>query len=56
MTQEERAAIEKAQGRANIAKERLMEIVGELESIGAFRKARSLETIIIRLETWQNTK
>lgn len=56
MTQEAREAIEKAQGKANTAKERLMEIVSELEDCGAFRKAKSLETIIIRLETWQNTK
>lgn len=36
------------------AKSRLIEVHGELLSIGAIKDAEQLERIIIRLETWQN--
>ena len=38
----------------NVAKERLMRIADELREIGANREAGSLETIIEKLEIWQN--
>lgn len=39
---------------ANVAKERLMEIADELREAGGIREANSLETIIWKLEVWQN--
>lgn len=58
MTEQERVkrdlAIEQGQRDANTPKERLMEIANKLEEEGAIRQARSLETIIARLEEWQN--
>lgn len=39
---------------ANTAKERLMDIVNRLEEAGAAREAKSLGTIIGKLEAWQN--
>lgn len=52
MTKQE--AIEQATYEANKAKEKLMHIMDELEDIGAMRKAKSLGTIIEKLEDWQN--
>lgn len=48
-------AIEQAQDKANSPKEKLMQVADELYEIGAIRKAKSLETIIEKLEKWQNT-
>lgn len=47
--------IAELQTEANSPKERLMRIADELREIGAIRKANSLETIIEKLEIWQNT-
>lgn len=49
-------AMEKAQYDVNVAKERLLRICYQLEEAGAIRKAKSLYTIVGRLEQWQNTK
>jgi hypothetical protein len=40
----------------NGAKMRLARIRDELEEYGLTRKAKSLDTIISRLESWQNKK
>ena len=48
--------IESLKNDANEAKERLGRIAEELYRCRAIRKAKSLETIIFKLETWQNTK
>ena len=48
------AEIERLKASANTAKSRLMEIAWKLEEEGARREARSLETIIEKLEIWQN--
>ena len=39
---------------ANQAKDRLYNIVCKLEEIGKARKAKSLMTIIYKIEEWQN--
>lgn len=39
---------------ANPAKERLVDIVSRIEESGAIGEAKSLKTIIWRLEVWQN--
>ena len=39
---------------ANKAKSHLMNIVDQLMEAGAIREAKSLETIIKKLETWQH--
>lgn len=49
-----REQIEELKEEANVAKDRLIRIMYELEDIGAIREARSLETIIEKLEIWQN--
>ena len=49
-----RDQIEELKEEANVAKDRLIKIMYELEDIGAIREARSLETIIEKLEIWQN--
>ena len=49
-----RFEIAELKGEANIAKDRLIQIMNELEAKGAIREAHSLETIIIKLEGWQN--
>lgn len=51
-----REAIEQAQHDVNCAKERLMKVMDELEDAGAIRKAKSLGTIIEKLEIWQHTR
>ena len=48
--------IEQAQYDVNSPKEKLMRVVDDLYGAGAIRKAKSLETIISKLEYWQNTK
>ena len=47
-------AIREAQDEANVAKERLMRIADSLYEAGAIRQAKSLETIIEKLEIWQH--
>lgn len=47
---------ERLTDRATVAKDRLIEIMDELEGEGFHRKAQSLGTIIEKLERWQNTK
>ena len=42
------------QSEASVAKERLIQIMYALEEEGFIRQAKSLETIIWKLETWQN--
>ena len=57
MNREEiREAIDQAQYEVQSPKDTLMRIADDLYEVGAIRKAKSLETIIMRLETWQNTK
>jgi hypothetical protein len=46
--------IEKLKSEAETAKFKLIQILHDLESIGAVKEAKSLETIIIKLEVWQN--
>ena len=46
--------IRKAQSEAESAKSRLINIMYELEEAGAIRQAKSLGTIIAKLETWQS--
>ena len=46
--------IRRANDDANSAKERLMEIEARLWEAGAVRKAKSLGTIIAKLEEWQH--
>lgn len=53
---EKREAMEQAQYDVNCAKERLMNVMYELEDAGAIRKANSLRTIIEKLERWQHTR
>lgn len=52
--QDKEQLIRECQDEANTAKERLMNIVYKLEEGGAIRQAKSLETIIEKLETWQH--
>lgn len=52
MTKQE--TIRKAHSEAESAKSRLISIMYELEEVGAIRQAKSLGTIIEKLETWQN--
>ena len=52
--QDKEQLIRECQGEANTAKGRLISIVRKLEEGGAIRQAKSLETIIGKLETWQN--
>lgn len=40
---------------ANEAKDRLYRIANQLEELGYNRKAKSLMTLIYKIETWQNT-
>lgn len=42
------------QSEANSPKEQLMKIMDELEEAGFIREAKSLGTIIFKLEIWQN--
>lgn len=51
---EKRKEIELLKSSANEAKDRLVRIMYELRSIGSNREANSLETIICKLESWQN--
>ena len=46
--------IENCKYEANSAKNRLIHIMSELIEAKAFREAKSLGTIIGKLETWQN--
>lgn len=46
--------IERIKSDVNPAKDRLTRIMYELEDLGAIREAHSLETIIEKLEIWQN--
>ena len=45
-----------AQTEASQPKRRLMQIANALYEMGYHQKARSLETIIGRLEAWQNSR
>ena len=57
MTREEiRATIDHYQLEANSPKDDLMKIAARLYEAGAIRKAKSLETIIEKLEVWQHTR
>jgi len=46
--------LRRKQEEASTAKYRLMNIMHELEEAGFIRQAKSLETIIIKLEMWQS--
>ena len=39
---------------AGVAKSRLMDVMYQLEELGAVREAKSLGTIIGKLESWQH--
>lgn len=41
---------------ANVAKERLDRIAEQLDELGYERKAKSLMTIVYRIEEWQHTR
>ena len=47
-------SIKRAHDEANTAKERLIGIMYDLESVGAIRQAQTLGTIIGKLEAWQH--
>ena len=47
------AEIERAIADANLAKDRLYDIVCRLEELGEIRKAKSLMTLIYKIEEWQ---
>lgn len=49
-------AMEKVQYDVDVVKERLLRVCYQLEEAGAIRKAKSLYTIVGRLEQWQHTK
>lgn len=49
-----REEIERIKADINPAKDRLIRAMYELEDLGAIREAHSLETIIEKLEIWQN--
>ena len=51
---EKRHKINVIQAEANEPKMHLVRLRFELEEIGAVRQAKSLDTIIARLEAWQN--
>jgi len=48
--------LERLTGTANGAKDQLIALVRQLENAGLKRKAEALNTIIGRLECWQNSK
>ncbi|MBO5969209.1 MAG: hypothetical protein J6S14_12010 [Clostridia bacterium] len=55
MTREERrSTIEHIKKEACTPKHRLMELLDKLIEIGAVSEAKSLESIIWKLEVWQN--
>ena len=55
MTKEEKfIEVQILKGDAYVAKERLMRIASHLHEIGANKEANSLETLIEKLEIWQN--
>lgn len=47
--------VQKAKAEANSPKHKLISILHELEECGATREAKKLESIIIKLEIWQNS-
>ena len=51
---EKRCKINAMKAEANEPKMHLIRIRNELEEIGAIRQAVSLDTIIAKLEAWQN--
>ena len=42
------------QSEASVAKEKLIQSMSALEEQGFIRQSKSLETIIVKLEVWQN--
>ena len=55
MTREEkRHEINHIKSEASTPKSRLMELAYKLEEVGAVREQKSLESIIWKLELWQN--
>ena len=53
-TEEKRKEVDALKSSANEAKDRLVRIMYDLREIGANREANGLQSVIIRLETWQN--
>ena len=51
-----RSEYEQLIAEVNTEKERLMTIMWKLEEAGYKRKAKSLDTIIARIEMWQHTR
>ena len=51
---EKRAEIAHIKNEACSPKSRLMELASRLEELGAIRESKSLESIIWKLEIWQN--
>lgn len=52
--EEKRAAVAHIKNEACTPKSRLMELAYRLEELGAIREANSLNSIIWKLELWQN--
>jgi len=50
----DKSEVYRIKNEVNTAKDRLTSAMYELEEIGAKREAKTLETIIIKLEIWQN--
>ena len=55
MSNEQRAKAAFEKNNANVAKNRLIEILDRLQAAGCTSDAAQLEKIIIRLEVWQNS-
>jgi hypothetical protein len=53
-TAEQREKIEEIKNDANRAKERLIDLLNQLEEIGATKEAEALDKIIVKLEVWQH--
>lgn len=51
---EKRAYVDHIKREACMPKSRLMELAYKLEEVGAVREQKSLESIIWKLELWQN--
>lgn len=51
---EKQAQIQVLKKEANAAKSKLLRIMDELRDIGALREANGIETVIAKLEAWQN--
>jgi len=53
-TEEKLKEIMRLKSEANTAKNRLGDIAGRLEELGAVRESKSLMTLIYKIEAWQH--